>query len=148
MHADPQRRQRSWTSRKKYWSVFTAVDGDTMKVAWQVLVDGNLDNTDADYQGKYAFSTCYNSEKGMTLAEMTAHEQDWVVVFNIKRIEEAVKRRRLQGDQRRARWSTAATGSQLHPLHPDLQLARTACNTAPDGIHVVDQRQAVADRHA
>src|SRR6476619_3094545 len=76
---------------KQYTSMFTAVDGDTMKVAWQIRIDGNLDNVDADYQGKYAWATCYNSEEGVTLAEMMAKEQDWVVIFNLKRIEDAVR---------------------------------------------------------
>ncbi len=75
---------------KQYHAIFSAIDGDTMKVAWQVMVDGNLDNVDADYQGKYAFATCYNSEEGVNLAEMMAKDQDWIVVFNLKRIEEAV----------------------------------------------------------
>src|SRR5215813_9058005 len=77
---------------KQYHSMFSAIDGDTMKVAWQVMVSGNLDNVDSDYQGKYCFSTCYNSEEGVNLAEMTGSEQDWVVVFNLQRIEEAVKK--------------------------------------------------------
>ncbi|VAW05998.1 Nitrous-oxide reductase [hydrothermal vent metagenome] len=75
----------------KYHAIFSAIDGDEMKVAWQVIVDGNLDNVDADYQGKYAIASCYNSEEGVTLAEMTSNEQDWAVVFDIKAIEAGVK---------------------------------------------------------
>ncbi|MEJ2763427.1 TAT-dependent nitrous-oxide reductase [Photobacterium sp. MCCC 1A19761] len=74
-----------------YRSLFNVIDAEKMEVAFQVMVDGNLDNTDADYDGKYFASTCYNSEMGMNLGEMITAERDHVVVFNLPRCEAALK---------------------------------------------------------
>jgi len=119
----------------KYMSLFTAVDGETMEVAWQIRVDGNLDNVDADYQGKYAWSTCYNSEEGVTLAEMMAKEQDWVVIFDLKRIEEAVKK----GDYQKIAGVPVLDGRHGSPYTRYVPVANSphGINTAPDGIHFI-----------
>lgn len=123
------------TDHDQYRAIFSAVDGDTMQVAWQVIVDGNLDNVDADYQGKYAFATCYNSEEGVTLEEMAANEQDWIVIFNLKRIEEAV----AKGDFERINGVPVIDGRKgsSYTRYVPVSNSPHGINTAPDGIHVV-----------
>ncbi len=120
---------------EKYHAIFTAIDGDEMKVAWQVMVDGNLDNCDADYQGLYAVSTCYNSEEGVTLAEMVSSEQDWAVIFDIKAIEDGVKK----GDFKTIKGVPVLDGRKgsRYTRYVPVSNSPHGCNTAPDGKHIV-----------
>lgn len=119
----------------KYVSLFNVIDAEKMEMAFQVIVDGNLDNTDADYRGKYAASTCYNSEMGMTLGEMISSERDHVVVFNIERIEAAIKAGKYK-TYSGVKVVDGRKGSELTRYIP-VPKSPHGLNTSPDGEYFV-----------
>lgn len=121
----------------KYYTLFSAVDAESMEVAWQVIVDGNLDNVDADYTGKYAFSTCYNSEGAVDLAGSMRAERDHLVIFNVPRIEEAVKAGKfIQLGDSKVPVVDGRKGSDLTAYVPTPKNPH-GINTAPNGKYAV-----------
>ena len=119
----------------KYHAVFTAVDGEEMEVAWQIIVDGNLDNVDADYQGKYAFASSYNSEEAVDLAGMMGSDMDHCVIFDIERIEAGI----AAGDFKTINGAKVIDGRKgsKYTRYIPIPNSPHGVNTAPDGRHVM-----------
>lgn len=123
----------------KYFTMFNVVDAEKMEMAFQVIVDGNLDNTDADYDGRFAAATCYNSEEGVTLAETMRNERDWLVIFDIHAIEKAVKAGKFQtiGDSKVPVVDGRKKANSAYTRYIPVPKSPHGCNTSPDGEYFV-----------
>jgi len=120
-----------------YRSLFNVINAETMEIAFQVMVDGNLDNTDADYDGKYFASTSYNSEMGMNLGEMISSERDHVVVFSLAACEAALKAGKFKTyNGNNVPVLDGRKGSNLTRYIP-VPKSPHGMNTSPDGKYFV-----------
>ncbi|CAB3976456.1 TAT-dependent nitrous-oxide reductase [Candidatus Azoamicus ciliaticola] len=121
----------------KYVALHTCIDAKTMKVRWQVMIDGNLDLCATDYQGKYSMGTCYNSEEGVLLEDMMSADRDHLTVFNLEKIEEAVN----QGKGIKFKESDApiidGRGKNPYVLYIPVPKNPHGVNISPDGKYAI-----------
>jgi len=78
------------TNPAPYTSVIAFVDAMSMEVKFEVRVPGNIDILDTSKDGRYAFSTCYNLERGKDMGSMLQYDRDAVVAIDIAAAEKAV----------------------------------------------------------
>lgn len=126
-----------------YGSTLSAINADPFDHEWDVLVDCNLDNGDSGKEGEWFFTTSYNSEEGVTEQEMTAADTDYVVAFNIPRIEDAVE----AGEYEEINGVPVVDGTEDSPLNQgDEPLVRYIdVPTNPHGVSVTpDGEYAIA----
>jgi len=123
----------------KYTTMYNVIDAESMEMAFQIIVDGNLDNTDADYTGRFSASTCYNSEGGVTLADTMRNERDWVVVFDLHAAEKAVKGGKATtiGDSKVPVLDGRKKANSPYTRYIPVPKSPHGLNTSPDGKYFV-----------
>lgn len=75
----------------KYRTAVTAMDKDLNVVAQIPVAYGNTDIMGTTVDGKYVFTTVYNTENGTTMRDMVKSDKDAVLFINVAKMEEALK---------------------------------------------------------
>ncbi len=73
-----------------YSSVMGFLDPETLEVQFEVQVPGNLDINDSSKDGRWAFSTVYNLEGGLTVEQMIRLDEDALAAVDIPAAERAI----------------------------------------------------------
>ncbi|MGN6900330.1 TAT-dependent nitrous-oxide reductase, partial [Neisseria sp. P0017.S010] len=92
---------------------------------------------DADYQGKYSFSTCYNSERALTVQGASSNEQDWCVVFNLAAIEEGIKKGDFKEVNGVKMLDGRAEANSPYTRYIPVPNSPHGCNASPDGKYIM-----------
>ncbi len=77
---------------KKYGSVMAFLDPISLETRFEVLMPANCDINDSSKDGRWAFTTMYNLEKGLTIEEMIRRDEDAIGAVDIPQAEAALQR--------------------------------------------------------
>jgi nitrous-oxide reductase len=81
---------------ENYGAVMAFLDPISLEVQFQVLMPGNCDINDSSKDGRWAFTTIYNLEGGLTVEEMIRRDEDAIGAIDIQAAEAALERGEFQ----------------------------------------------------
>lgn len=80
----------------KYGTVMVFVEPESLAVRFEVLLPGNGDINDASKDGRWAFTTMYDTEGALTAEEMIRRDEDAIGAIDIPAAEAALTRGEFQ----------------------------------------------------
>jgi nitrous-oxide reductase len=123
------------TDPAKYHSVIAFLDADTLETKFEVLITGNADIASSGKDGRFVFSTMYNTENAVTSEGMIERDRDAVAAIDVPLAEKAVG----EGQFERIK-SVPVIKPELAPgvltLIP-VPKNPHGCNVTPDGKYVL-----------
>ena len=75
-----------------YRAIMAFLEPESLKVAFEVIVPGNCDINDTSKDGRWAFTTIYNLEGGLTVEAMIQRDEDAIAAIDIPAAERAIER--------------------------------------------------------
>lgn len=73
-----------------YHTVMAFLEPESLEVQFEVSLPGNADIADSSKDGRWAFTTIYNLEGGLTIEEMIRLDEDAIAAINIEAAERAI----------------------------------------------------------
>lgn len=120
----------------RYGSVMAFLDPLSLETRFQVLIPGGADINDASKDGRWAFTTVYNIEKGLTIEEMIRQDEDAIGAIDIPAAERALQKGEFQTLGGVKVIDPAKTGEKVLYLIP-VPKNPHGCDVTPDGKYVL-----------
>ncbi|HYL59051.1 MAG TPA: hypothetical protein VEU51_09280 [Candidatus Acidoferrales bacterium] len=112
------------------------LDPITLETRFEVLVPGNCDINDASKDGRWAFATNYDTEKGVSVEDMIRNDEDAISAIDIPAAEEAIRNGEFVAMGGTKVIDPAKTKKKVLYLIP-VPKNPHGCDVSPDGKYVM-----------
>ena len=119
-----------------YSSVMAFLEPESLEVQFEVLLPGNADINDSSKDGRWAFTTIYNLEGGLTVEEMIRLDEDAIGAIDIPAAERALQRGEYTTIDGVRVIDPAKTSEKVLYLIP-VPKNPHGCDVTPDGRYVM-----------